>query len=91
MRRIGIRELRATAAAVIRQAGTGERIVVTVDGRPLAQLGPLEAERHEVSIDDLVAAGLVIAPRRVGAVRPTEPVPAWAGARLDRLLRELRG
>jgi hypothetical protein len=44
-----------------------------------------------VSIDDLVAAGLLIAPRRTGPLRESDPVPAWAGARLDRLLRELRG
>lgn len=91
MRRLGIRELRATAAASVRQAATGERIVVTVDGRPVAQLGPLGTDEGHTSLDDLVAAGLVIAPRRVGVARPTEPVPAWAGARLDRLLRELRG
>jgi len=78
-------------ATAVRQAGTGERWVITVDGRPLAQLGPVEGEASAVSVDDLVAAGLLIAPRRTGAPRPSEPVPAWAGARLDRLLRELRG
>ena len=91
MRRLGIRELRASLAGLVRQAGTGERMVVTVDGRPVAQLGPLESADHTVSIDDLVAAGLVIAPRRLTPLRDSEPVPAWAGARLDRLLRELRG
>ena len=91
MRRIGVRELRAAVATSVRQAGAGERFVVTVDGRPAAQLGPLEGSDNSVGIDDLVAAGLLIAPRRVGAARQTDPVPAWAGARLDRLLRELRG
>ena len=75
-------------ATAVRQAGAGERFTVTVDGRPAAQLGPLEGN---VGIDDLVAAGLLVAPRRSGPARPTDPVPAWAGARLDRLLRELRG
>lgn len=78
-------------ATAVRQAGAGERFTVTVDGRPAAQLGPLEGADNSVGIDDLVAAGLLVAPRRSGATRPTDPVPAWAGARLDRLLRELRG
>jgi len=91
MRRIGIRELRAGVATAVRQAGAGERFTVTVDGRPAAQLGPLEGADNTVGIDDLVAAGLLVAPRRAGPARPTDPVPAWAGARLDRLLRELRG
>ena len=43
MERVGIRELRNNVAAVVRRAGAGERIVVTVDGVPAAQLGPLEA------------------------------------------------
>ena len=33
---------RANAAAAVRRAEWGERIVITVDGRPVAQLGPLE-------------------------------------------------
>src|SRR5213592_4960645 len=40
--RVGIRELRNDVAAVVRRAAAGERITVTVDGRPVAQLGPLE-------------------------------------------------
>ncbi len=40
---------------------------------------------------DLIAAGLVVAPRRNDPHRPHAAVPIWAGARLDRALRELRG
>ena len=36
----GMRELRADLAAAVRRAEWGERIVVTVAGRPVAQLGP---------------------------------------------------
>jgi antitoxin (DNA-binding transcriptional repressor) of toxin-antitoxin stability system len=91
MREIGVRELRASVAATVRRAGAGERHVVTVDGRPVAQLGPLEPSAGEATVPDLVAAGLLVAPRRPGALPTTDPVPAWAGARLDRLLREIRG
>src|SRR4029453_8483544 len=61
MERVGIRELRNNVAAVVRRAAGGERIVVTVDGVPVAQLGPLEGATA-LSVDDLVAAGLALPP-----------------------------
>lgn len=91
MDRIGARELRANAAATIRRAAGGERIVVTVDGRPVAQLGPLDAPGGEITLDDLVARGLLEPPRRHDRAEPGDPVSLYAGVRLDRLLREIRG
>jgi hypothetical protein len=44
-----------------------------------------------VTLDDLTTRGLVIPPRRTDGPRPAAPVASWAGARLDRLLREVRG
>jgi prevent-host-death family protein len=89
--KIPIRHLRADVAAAVRRAGAGERIVVTVAGRPVAQLGPLEDTTTGASLDDLVARGLLLAPRRTGDYHPGDVVPTWRGARLDRLLREIRG
>ena len=90
MDRIGVRELRNQVAAVVRRAGGGERIVVTVDGRPVAQLGPLEPPGRP-TLDDLAAAGLVHLPRR--ADRPPTPglAPVPVDVRIDRVLAELRG
>src|SRR5436305_12999127 len=39
---VNIRELRANLASAVRQAEAGHRVVVTVGGRPVAQLGPLD-------------------------------------------------
>jgi prevent-host-death family protein len=89
MDRLGVRELRINTAAAIRRAGAGERIVITVDGRPVAQLGPLEPV-DEVTLDDLAARGLLVAARRPDRPEPAFSVEAWAGIRLDRLLREIR-
>jgi prevent-host-death family protein len=36
------KELRNDVGAVLRRAEAGERITVTVSGRPVAQLGPVE-------------------------------------------------
>jgi antitoxin (DNA-binding transcriptional repressor) of toxin-antitoxin stability system len=88
---IGIRQLRQDLAAAVRRAGSGEHLVVTVGGRPVAQLGPLDGVAGQVRLADLVARGLVLGPRRSGPHRPAAAVPVWAGARIDRLLAELRG
>ena len=86
-----MRDLRAQAATTVRRAEGGERIVVTVDGRAVAQLGPLDAVTAAPTLDDLIARGLVLAPRRHDRQPPGPPIPVWAGARLDRLLGEQRG
>ncbi len=91
MERIGIRELRNRSAAMVRRAGAGERIVVTVDGRPVAQLGPLEPVAGPLTIDDLAARGLVVPARRNDRPPPELEVPTWAGTRLDRILADIRG
>jgi antitoxin (DNA-binding transcriptional repressor) of toxin-antitoxin stability system len=88
-RSVGIRELRAGLAEAVRCAEAGERTVVTVGGRPVAQLGPLDADAPD--LERLISSGSVIPPRRTSEWRPPEPVPVWAGVRLDQILRELRG
>ena len=86
-----MRELRSNVAAVLRRAAAGERIVVTVDGTPVAQLGPLDPAGSP-TLDDLVATGLVEPPRRQDPT-PTEPDPLDLAVdiRLDDVLSELRG
>jgi prevent-host-death family protein len=90
MASIGIRELRGALAAMVRRAETGERLVVTVDGRPIAQLGPVDASSSGISMDDLVGRGQVIAPRRRSMYVSPEPVLLRSGARIDQALREIR-
>lgn len=90
MSEIGIRQLRIDVAANVRRAGAGEHLVVTIGGRPVAQLGPLGAPEGHARLSDLIARGLVVAPRRAGALRPNDPVPVRAANRIDRLLREIR-
>jgi prevent-host-death family protein len=88
--RLGVRDLRNNTAAAIRRAEDGERIVITVAGRPAAQLGPLEPA-GPATLDDLAALGLVLLPRATDRGAPPGPVSVWAGFRLDRLLRDIRG
>ncbi len=89
--KIGTRELRAELATMVRRAASGQRIVVTVGNTAAAVLGPVEDAGTDVSTDGLVAAGLLLPPRRTDPYRPSAPVPVWSGVRLDRALREVRG
>ena len=87
--RIGIRELRQDVAAVVRRASSGEQVVVTVDGAPVARLVPIEPGAGGPTLDDLVAVRAVLPPR---APRPATPTPldTPVDARTDRALREVR-
>ena len=85
--RIGIRELRADLANLVRRAGAGEEVIVTVGGTPMARLGPLGGGSS--SLDDLVASGAVVAPRARRHPAP-EVVDVPVDARRDRALRDVR-
>jgi prevent-host-death family protein len=87
---IGARELRANLAAVLRQAAAGERVLVTVDGRAVAQLGPL-APSGAPTLEELASAGLVDPPRRPDRPEPPAALDAAVDVRLDRVLAEVRG
>lgn len=45
MKTIAQRELRNHSGDILRQAEAGERFAVTVDGRPVAELGPCRKRR----------------------------------------------
>lgn len=88
---IGIRDLRADLPAMLRRAGNGERILVTVNGRAVAQLGPIEPADLKPTLEDLATRGLVTLPARPDRPEPELNIELWAGMRLDRLMAELRG
>lgn len=84
-----MRELRADLAAALRRAERGEALVVTSGGRPVARLVPLGHD-EQPTLADLAARGLVRAPARTDRPGPSARIPLWAGARLDRILGEVR-
>ena len=88
---VGVRELRANVAAMVRRASTGERVVITSDGVPVAMLGPLSPAAGGVRMEDLFAAGLVVPPGRVDRPDPPEPADLPIDTRSGRVLDELRG
>ena len=52
---IPLRDLRNRTSEVLRRAEAGEELTITVDGRPVAQLGPLPRRQTWVPRDRLVA------------------------------------
>ena len=91
--RLGSRELRASLASSLRRASAGERIVITDGGVPGAQLGPLDSPGQS-TLDELVARGLVVPPRRAQPLNTTRvidsPIEVWSGVRLEQVVRDLR-
>lgn len=90
MATVGIRELRGALAAFVRRATIGERVVITIDGVPVAQLSRLTGDYDGVSIDDLIARGAVMAPRRRTDLVLDDPLILPAGTRVDRALAQVR-
>ncbi|MEY2403592.1 MAG: hypothetical protein QOD38_1143 [Acidimicrobiaceae bacterium] len=87
---VNIRELRANLAAAVRRAEAGHRVVITVGGRPIAQLGPLDHGAGEPTLDDLATRGLLHRARRSDRPAPELVVAMPVGTRLDHLLGEVR-
>lgn len=42
---VGLREMRQSASELVRRAEAGERLTITVAGRPAAVLGPIQPRR----------------------------------------------
>ena len=72
--RIALRELRNQASRVVRRAHAGERIIITVDGVPTAQIVPLDAASLEPTIDELVIQGRLLPPRVTQPAAPAAPL-----------------
>lgn len=87
---MNIRELRANLATMVRRAEAGHRVVISVGGRPAAQLGPITPVAGQPTLDDLAARGLVIRARRGDRPPPDLVVAVPVGTRLDRILGEVR-
>lgn len=88
---IGIRQLRAELAASVRRAGAGDRILITIGGRPVATLGPVGGGVAEPTLADLAAAGQLVPPRRHDRPARPAPIDVPVDVRLSRAIEEIRG
>lgn len=69
MREIGARELKASLSATLHAVARGERVRVTVRGRPVAELVPPSASAEDDHLRELVATGRVTPPARAKPAR----------------------
>lgn len=90
MERIAVRELRNHASRVVRRARAGERLIITVDGVPAAEIGPVSDTVRAASLEELIATGAVVAPRVRTAPSPARPVRATSGRSSGDVLDDLR-
>jgi prevent-host-death family protein len=54
MREVASRELRNDTRGVLRRVEAGEHVVITVDGRPVAVLGPISSRPRWMSRNEFV-------------------------------------
>lgn len=88
MVRVGIRELRQNASAVLRRVIDGETVEVTQRGRPVALIVPLP--REDDVVDRLVAQGLAT-PATGDITELPPPIKLRPGSKLpSEILEELR-
>jgi prevent-host-death family protein len=76
MERVGIRELKQNASAVVRRVARGESLEVTEHGRPVARLVPILPAG---GIEQLIVEGKVELPVEDGNLADIEPLPQMPG------------
>lgn len=87
--RIGVRELRNQVSEVIRRVRSGERILITSNGVPVAELGPVTGGRAD-SLEELAEAGLLRLPRAPGRKSDPGPLRVTNGLTSAEVLKDLR-
>ncbi|MGH2906795.1 MAG: type II toxin-antitoxin system Phd/YefM family antitoxin [Solirubrobacterales bacterium] len=87
MNRVGVAELRQNLSKYLRMVEEGESLVVTDHNVPVARLGPLEGPKSR--IDELIAQGRLIPPRKTGPLPRPLSIPGEANA-ASKALEELR-
>jgi prevent-host-death family protein len=81
MEHVGIRDLNQNASAIVARAASGENIIITDRGRPVARLIPF----HESVVAGLISAGQA-RPPKYSLNELSKPAPA---DNLDKSLSEI--
>ncbi len=90
MTQVGARELRHKLSEYLARVGAGERFEVTLHGRPVGQLGPVDSS--EGIIARLIREGKATPPINADTSNLPEPYPAKPGrlTATEELLAERR-
>jgi len=90
MDRVSIRELRNDVSRIVARVRAGERLIVTSNGEPVAEIGPIRASGQKRTLEELIEAGAVIPPRSRAKPRPAHPITFRGPLSTDEILREHR-
>ena len=89
---VGVADLKARLSAYLDQVRSGQELLITDHGRPVARLVPVRAEdeRHDARTQRLVRAGVLTAPSAAlpDALLDAPPARKRVAGVLDALLRE---
>ena len=88
--KIAMSVLRKELAGFLRRAKNGERMIITVDGKPIAQIGPLEPN-GSLDMDQLVTSGLVNEPTSVSSTKKPAQMSFPIDVSIETILSEMRG
>ncbi len=88
--KVAMSAFRKELAGFLRRARNGEQIIVTVDGKPCAQLGPLEP-MQSVEIEHLIASGFLTEPASTVSGNSPSTMSFPVDVSLTDLLSEIRG
>jgi prevent-host-death family protein len=80
MRELGVRELKQSLSRILRAVGRGERVRVTLRGKPIADIVPAGDTATEETLRQLVAQGRVRLPTRARPRRAPRPAAARRSA-----------
>ena len=90
MDRVSIRQLRNDVSRIVRRASAGERLVITSNGVAVAEIRPLETRSSDLTLDELIEAGLVDPPRTRAKAETGHPTVFGGPSTSDEILREHR-
>jgi prevent-host-death family protein len=87
---VSIRQLRNDVSRIVARVRAGERLIVTLNGVPVAEIGPVDRQGRERTLQELIDSGAVIPPRTRTRPRPAASV-RFSGARTtEEILAEHR-
>ena len=90
MDQVTIRQLRNDVSRIVRRVRAGERLIVTSDGVPVAEIGPIRKTSQQEELEALYASGALIPPRSRARPRPATPTRFSATLTSEEILEELR-
>lgn len=80
MRRVGTRQLKNRLSSYVRRVQSGERILITVHGKPVVEMVPFHEERRneawELRLQQMEAAGHIRLAKHPFKFRKFKPVKA---------------